>query len=47
LENLAKAEKLQAFKHTDFWMAMDTLREKLVLQNLWESGSAPWKVWNG
>jgi glucose-1-phosphate cytidylyltransferase len=47
LENLAKDGELQAFKHSDFWMAMDTLREKLEMQKLWETGSAPWKIWNG
>ncbi len=34
-----------AFPHGGFWQPMDTLREKLVLDNLWESGRAPWKVW--
>jgi len=47
LESLAKDGELQAFKHSDFWMAMDTLREKLELQKLWETDSAPWKIWNG
>jgi glucose-1-phosphate cytidylyltransferase len=47
LENLAHYGELQAFKHFDFWMAMDTLREKLEMQKLWETGSAPWKIWNG
>ncbi|GHV93947.1 glucose-1-phosphate cytidylyltransferase [Spirochaetia bacterium] len=46
LENLARDGHLQAFRHTGFWKPMDTLREKLELQNLWDTGKAPWKVWN-
>jgi glucose-1-phosphate cytidylyltransferase len=34
-----------AFRHHDFWQCMDTLREKMLLDQLWESGEAPWKVW--
>lgn len=45
LENLAKEAELMAFKHPGFWQCMDTLREKYILQTLWESGNAPWKVW--
>ena len=45
LENLAREGQLMAYLHTSFWQCMDTLREKYVLQQLWESGSAPWKVW--
>jgi glucose-1-phosphate cytidylyltransferase len=45
LENLAKDGQLQSFRHTGFWRPMDTLREKLELQGLWERGNAPWKVW--
>jgi glucose-1-phosphate cytidylyltransferase len=46
LENLAKAGQLQSYRHTGFWKPMDTLREKLELQKLWETGNAPWKVWH-
>jgi glucose-1-phosphate cytidylyltransferase len=46
LENLAKAGQLQSYKHTGFWKPMDTLREKLELQRLWDTGHAPWKVWH-
>jgi glucose-1-phosphate cytidylyltransferase len=46
LEKLARDGQLQSFKHNGFWRPMDTLREKLELQGLWESGKAPWKVWN-
>jgi glucose-1-phosphate cytidylyltransferase len=45
LENLAKDGELVAYKHTGFWQAMDTLRDKNNLEDLWKSGKAPWKVW--
>ena len=45
LETLAKENKLTAFKHNGFWYAMDTLRERKYLENLWESQKAPWKIW--
>lgn len=45
LETLAKDGNLKAYKHTGFWQSMDTLRDKTVLEDLWSSGKAPWKVW--
>ena len=45
LERLAADSQLMAYRHHDFWQCMDTLREKLLLDELWESGEAPWKVW--
>ncbi|MGQ0456441.1 MAG: glucose-1-phosphate cytidylyltransferase [Hyphomicrobium sp.] len=45
LERLAAEGELIAFRHTKFWRAMDTLRDKRELEQLWSSGSAPWKVW--
>ena len=45
LERLAADGQLMAFRHYDFWQCMDTLREKMLLDQLWESGTAPWKVW--
>lgn len=45
LEKLALEKKLSAFKHEGFWKAMDTLRDKTELDNMWLSGKAPWKVW--
>jgi glucose-1-phosphate cytidylyltransferase len=45
LEKLARDGQLMAFQHESFWQCMDTLREKHILQTLWESGRAPWKVW--
>ena len=44
LERLAKAGELRAFRHDGFWQPMDTLREKLYLEDLWTKG-APWKIW--
>ena len=46
LERLAAAGQLMAYKHTSFWQCMDTLRDKHVLQKLWDSGTPPWKVWS-
>jgi glucose-1-phosphate cytidylyltransferase len=45
LTRLAADGELMAFAHTGFWQPMDTLREKTLLENLWDSGRAPWKVW--
>ncbi|WP_340297147.1 MULTISPECIES: glucose-1-phosphate cytidylyltransferase [unclassified Roseobacter] len=45
LEQLAFDGSLAAFKHTGFWQPMDTIREKKYLNDLWNSGAAPWKVW--
>jgi glucose-1-phosphate cytidylyltransferase len=45
LNALARNGQLMAFEHQGFWQAMDTLREKNVLEDLWNSGRAPWKVW--
>ena len=45
LSQLAKTDELRAFIHNGFWQPMDTLREKNLLQQLWESGNAPWKTW--
>ena len=45
LETAAKMGQLMAFKHEGFWQCMDTVREKQQLEQLWESGNAPWKVW--
>lgn len=45
LESLAKDGELSGYKHTGFWQAMDTLRDMNYLNQLWEEGEAPWKVW--
>ena len=45
LEQLAQTGNLMAFKHDGFWQSMDTVRDKTLLENLWENGNAPWKIW--
>jgi glucose-1-phosphate cytidylyltransferase len=45
LEQLAEERQLVAYKHERFWQCMDTLRDKRLLEALWESGEAPWKLW--
>jgi glucose-1-phosphate cytidylyltransferase len=45
LAELARANELMAFEHAGFWQPMDTLRDKTHLEQLWASGSAPWKMW--
>ena len=45
LKGLAKDGQLSAFLHNGFWQPMDTLRERNLLEKLWDSGQAPWKVW--
>jgi len=46
LERLAQEGDLAAFQHHGFWLPMDTLRDKIHLEELWQSGLAPWKVWS-
>ena len=46
LELLAQDGDLAAFPHYGFWQPMDTLRDKLHLEKLWQSGKAPWKIWS-
>lgn len=45
LQELAVAGEISAYRHTGFWMPMDTLRDKKMLQDLWVQGNAPWKIW--
>ena len=45
LISLARDRQLMAFEHKGFWQPMDTLRDKLHLEKLWNEGNAPWKVW--
>jgi glucose-1-phosphate cytidylyltransferase len=45
LERLARNGQLRAFRHRGFWQPMDTLRDKRILEDLWASGTAPWKTW--
>ncbi len=46
LEELAKENKLNAYKHHGFWQCMDTMRDKTLLENLWSKNKAPWKIWS-
>jgi glucose-1-phosphate cytidylyltransferase len=46
LEQLAIDKQLVAYRHEAFWQCMDTMRDMRLLQSLWQSGNAPWKVWN-
>ena len=45
LERLASDRQLTAYRHAKFWQCMDTLRDKRLLNSLWQEGKAPWKVW--
>lgn len=46
LEQLAEQGNLSAYEHEGFWQPMDTLRDKMFLEKLWQNGEAPWKVWS-
>jgi len=46
LRKLASSGELAAYKHYGFWQPCDTLRDKRILENLWENGKAPWKTWD-
>ncbi len=46
LERLAGDGQLMAYRHESFWQCMDTLRDKRLLQDIWDSGDVPWKVWS-
>lgn len=45
LERLAAEGKLAAYRHDGFWQCMDTLRDKRLLEHLWTTGDAPWRIW--
>jgi len=46
VEGLVRDRQLAAFRHAGFWSCMDTLKEKQILEDLWASGEAPWKIWD-
>lgn len=46
LEELAKDGQLMAYRHSGFWQCMDTVRDRKLLQSLWDTGAPPWKVWD-
>jgi glucose-1-phosphate cytidylyltransferase len=45
METLAREGKLAAYRHSGYWQNMDTLRDKNVLEDLWQSGNPPWRIW--
>lgn len=45
LESMANLGELKAYKHNGFWHCMDTQRDKMHLEEMWENGNAPWKIW--
>ncbi|MDD2741900.1 MAG: glucose-1-phosphate cytidylyltransferase [Rhodocyclaceae bacterium] len=45
METLAAQNQLSVWRHQSFWQPMDTLRDKVALEQLWQSGKAPWKIW--
>lgn len=45
LQTLASSNQLAAYKHSGFWQCMDTIRDKIYLNELWDTGKAPWKTW--
>lgn len=45
LESLARDGELYAYRHEGFWKCMDTLRDKIVLQDMWDAGNTPWTSW--
>lgn len=45
MEDLARNGQMAAFKHKGFWKPMDALRDKIELENLWQSKQAKWKIW--
>jgi len=46
MENLTRDEQFHAYRHSGFWQPLDTLRDKVHLEELWQSGSAPWMTWD-
>jgi glucose-1-phosphate cytidylyltransferase len=46
LKSLAADGELMAYKHEGFWQPMDTLRDKNMLEDLWDANEAPWKLWD-
>lgn len=46
LKKLAEDGQLMAYEHHGFWQPMDTMRDKVMLEELWRTGNAPWKIWN-
>jgi glucose-1-phosphate cytidylyltransferase len=47
LQRICRDNQFMAYRHAGFWQPMDTMRDKVLLDELWKTGRAPWKVWNG
>ena len=47
MPRLVAASELSAYHHVEFWQPMDTLRDKVYLEELWDTNQAPWKLWKG
>jgi glucose-1-phosphate cytidylyltransferase len=45
MQALAHEGKLAAYRHDGYWQSMDTLRDRMVLEEQWASGAPPWKIW--
>jgi glucose-1-phosphate cytidylyltransferase len=45
MEKFVKEKQLATYKHDGFWQCMDSLRDVRTLENLWNDGKAPWKIW--
>ena len=45
MQKLAEEGQMSTYEHIGFWQPMDTLRDKIILEESWESGKAPWKIW--
>jgi glucose-1-phosphate cytidylyltransferase len=45
MQRIANEGRLSAYRHTGYWQNMDTLRDKNFLENQWNSGSPPWRIW--
>ena len=45
MEKIAEEGKLSAYRHHGFWQPMDTLRDKMYLEDLWRSETPPWRIW--
>jgi glucose-1-phosphate cytidylyltransferase len=46
MQTLSPQGQLSAYQHTGYWQSMDTLRDKQTLENQWQSGNPPWKIWS-
>ena len=46
MQRLAHESQLSAYRYDGFWQNMDTLRDKMYLEDLWAKGKAPWKIWD-